>query len=197
MGLALWGLVNVSNAVPDPYMGASFQFHPNKFQGADEVTKRRRKMLQMGLPVTIKNFSWQDAEYLSLLVTPEILFTHEFFALNASLGLEQDIPFTNYRAFPKAIFWGAGAGAHYAFVIDRKDYLNSNGRPLNLMERTSFAALTKFYFGPRFRINEAVHLKLRFSWDWMFGMVGEYSTRTNLSSAVGSVLGFQVQLDFR
>lgn len=205
IGVVLAGLVSGLDGMPDPYLGASFQLHPNKYSmivddnGDPEevVTKRRRKLLQLGVPIEINKFSWGDAESLSLVATPEILFSHEFFAMNASVGIEQDLPFTNYRAFPSALFWGIGGGAHYAFVIDRKDYLNGNGRALSLVDRTSLAALAKFYFGPRFMINRSMDLKLRLSWDWMFGMIGEYSTRTNLSSAVGSVFGFQVQIDFR
>jgi len=186
---------------PDPYFGMSFRTYAEKhimgFDSDDEplVIHRRRKFFQLGLPVEVRKFSWGDARDLRLVAIPEFLFSSDIFIFNIGAGIEQDIPFRSYRSSPAGLFWGIIGGVHYGFIMNAKD-LRTFTRALNVIDRTSLAALLKIYFGPRFDLNDQLSLKLRFGTDFMIGKIGQFQTRTSFSEILGSVLGFQLQLDF-
>lgn len=204
LALGFW-LTSASSSWPDPYIGMSFRTFPEKHlmgvdatTGNDIIRTRRRKFLQVGLPFEIKKFSWGDAGNMKMILLPESLFSLDVVILNATVGIEQDIRFSSYRSVPSGLFWGIAGGLHYGFIVAKKDLINQDsGKPLSFVDRTSLATVLKFYFGPTFDLNKEMALKLRMGTDLMFGKIGPFQTRTSVSEALGSVLGLQLQLDFR
>lgn len=201
---------------PEPYFGFAIQsFSEKSFMGYDTTTtpfselneRRRKKYFQLGLPFQITTFNWGDARRIRVLAIPELLFNDNSVLANFGAGIEQDIPFNDYRSVPSALFWGLAAGLHYGFILDAKDYALAENKDettgsytmkkLTVLDRSSIAGLFRFYFGPKFFINNSMDLKLRIGIDLLVGKVGPFQSRTSFSSIMGSLSGAQLQLAFK
>jgi len=190
---------------PDPYMGFSFRTFAQKYAEGDPaaptVIQRHQKYFQLGLPFYLRDLKWGSAERLKLVAVPELLFSDVVFMFNGGLGIEQDMPFGGYWSYPKSFFWGIATGVHLGFLLDKKDYRRSDGgiteKRLGYSDQVSYAAFLKAYFGPTFPINQSADLKFRIGTDLYFGKLGWFMLRTSISDMLGSLIGFQIQLDFK